>query len=165
MGSRREPLLLPFAILTGLDIMLTGAALGDVIGVKALALLVLGTKAVNAGLVYYSRGKVTPVDDPQTDGGVPLVPLPLVTARVAGRAREAHVQSPQSTATDAADEEPAIRLALVKDRTGLKIRRDGSEYTARDESTGEPLGRGRSSEEAVRRANEIRLRMGTHPRA
>lgn len=73
-GSRPEPLLLATAVLSGLDVLLAGAAFGDLIGATALGLAVLGTKAINVGMAVYVRGKVTPIEDPHDDLGRRLVP-------------------------------------------------------------------------------------------
>lgn len=60
---KSRPVLIVFSILAGLDILFTGAALGDVIGKETLAIAVLGTKAVQVGMSFYVQGGVVPVGD------------------------------------------------------------------------------------------------------
>ncbi len=74
MGGRPRPVIVMTAVLAGLDVLAAGAALGDVIGVTALALFVLVTKAINAGWSVYVQSVVTPLADPHDADGVPLVP-------------------------------------------------------------------------------------------
>lgn len=61
--TKSRPVLITFSVLAGLDVLSAGAALGDVIGVKVLALLVLATKAVQTGMSFYVQGQVTPQAD------------------------------------------------------------------------------------------------------
>lgn len=61
--KKSRPILIGTAVLSGLDVLAAGAALGDVIGVTALALFVLGTKAVNTGFTVYVQGITTPTAD------------------------------------------------------------------------------------------------------
>lgn len=63
MKTKSRPVLITFSVLAALDVITVGAALGDVIGLQALALLVLGTKAVQAGMSFYVQGQVTPNED------------------------------------------------------------------------------------------------------
>jgi hypothetical protein len=60
---KSRPVLVVFSILAGLDVLFAGAALGDVIGVKTVALGVLATKAVQVGLSFYVQSGVVPVQD------------------------------------------------------------------------------------------------------
>lgn len=60
---KSRPVLITFAVLAALDILSTGAALGDVIGIKALALFVLATKAVQVGMSFYVQNGVVPTRD------------------------------------------------------------------------------------------------------
>jgi hypothetical protein len=60
---KSRPVLITFSILSALDILFGGAALGDVIGVETLALCVLGTKAVQVGMTFYVQNLTVPVQD------------------------------------------------------------------------------------------------------
>lgn len=59
---KNEPLLIWSSILVGLQILTAGAALSDVIGLKATGLAVLVVAALQGGTQFYIRGKVTPVE-------------------------------------------------------------------------------------------------------
>ena len=68
MDAKREPVVLPLAILTGAQVLFGGLA-----GITALsgypmvaaisALGMLATSAVQAGVMFWVRGQVTPVED------------------------------------------------------------------------------------------------------
>jgi hypothetical protein len=68
MESKREPVVLPLSILTGLQVLFAGLA-----GITALngypmvaAISAIGTLAVSAaqaGVMFWIRGQVTPVED------------------------------------------------------------------------------------------------------
>lgn len=73
-GSRPRPVLIAFAVLAGLDVLTGGSALTDVIGRDTAGLIVLALAAVKVGLAFYVQGQVTPIADPQTADGTPLVP-------------------------------------------------------------------------------------------
>lgn len=60
---KSRPVLIIFSILSGLDVLFSGAALGNVIGVDTLALCILATKAVQVGMSFYVQGQVTPNRD------------------------------------------------------------------------------------------------------
>jgi hypothetical protein len=60
---KSRPVLIVFSILSGLDVLFGGAALGNIIGVDTLALCILGTKAVQVGMTFYVQGTVTPTKD------------------------------------------------------------------------------------------------------
>lgn len=70
---KRNPVLVVMSTLAALQVLVGGAALGDVIGVKAAGLFVLGVAAVQTGVQFYVRGRVTPTDSvvaQRTDAGV-----------------------------------------------------------------------------------------------
>lgn len=56
----REPLLIWSSTLVTLQVLAGGAALGDVIGLKAMGLFVLAVAALQTGTSFYVRGQVTP---------------------------------------------------------------------------------------------------------
>jgi hypothetical protein len=60
---KSRPVLITFSVLAGLQILTTGAALGDLIGVKLAAFVVLAGAAVQAGMSYYVQGVVVPEQD------------------------------------------------------------------------------------------------------
>lgn len=60
---KSRPVLITFSVLAALDVLTAGAILGDVIGAQTAALLVLGTKAVQAGMAFYVQGQVVPQQD------------------------------------------------------------------------------------------------------
>ncbi len=49
--------------LAALQVLVGGAALGDVVGVEVAGLLVLAVAALQTGLQFYVRGQVTPWAD------------------------------------------------------------------------------------------------------
>lgn len=56
----REPLLIWSSTLAALQVIAGGAALGDVIGLKAAGLFILVVAALQVGTSFYVRGQVTP---------------------------------------------------------------------------------------------------------
>ena len=61
--TKPRPVLLVMATLAGLDVLTGGAALGDVIGLKAAGLLILLLAAIKAGMAFFLQGQVVPVAD------------------------------------------------------------------------------------------------------
>lgn len=59
---KNEPVLIAMSVLAGLQILGAGAALTDVVGASVAALFALVVAAAQAGVQFYVRGKVTPVD-------------------------------------------------------------------------------------------------------
>lgn len=81
-AARREPLVIRGAVVALATAVLHLLVIGgwapispDVEGQAALVIDLAGT----AALVMWTRGKVTPVDDPHTADGDPLVPAREVT--------------------------------------------------------------------------------------
>ena len=62
-ASSREPVLIASAILAGLQVVVAGSSLSDVIGVKVAGLLGLLVAGATMALGVYTRGLVTPVGD------------------------------------------------------------------------------------------------------
>lgn len=58
--TKSRPVLIIFSILAGLQVLTAGATLGDVIGAKAAAFVVLASGAVQAAMSFYVSGQVTP---------------------------------------------------------------------------------------------------------
>lgn len=61
--SKASPVLAVMSTLAALQVLVGGAALGDVVGVKVAGLLVLAVAALQTGLQFYVRGTVTPWSD------------------------------------------------------------------------------------------------------
>lgn len=61
-SSTSRPVLTAMSILAGLQILTGGAALGDIIGLKAAGLAILAVAAAQAGIQFYVQGQVTPND-------------------------------------------------------------------------------------------------------
>jgi hypothetical protein len=70
---RREPVLLWTAVLTTLQIIVSGAAFADLIGAKLTGFAILVIGALQAGTGVYLRGVVTPVANPTDNQGNKLV--------------------------------------------------------------------------------------------
>lgn len=60
---KSRPVLITFSILAGLQILTAGAALGDIVGPKPAAMLVLAVAAVQGGMSFYVQNSVVPVQD------------------------------------------------------------------------------------------------------
>jgi hypothetical protein len=58
--SRRSPVVAVMSTLAAMQVLVSGAALGDVVGAKVAALLVLMVAAAQVGLQFYVRSQVTP---------------------------------------------------------------------------------------------------------
>lgn len=61
--TKPQPVLLVMSVMAGVDAVLAGAALGDVISDKTLGLLLLIMVGFKVGSAYYLRGKVVPLVD------------------------------------------------------------------------------------------------------
>lgn len=59
---KREPVLYVATVLVVLQVLTAGAAFGDVLGDKAAGLCILVVAALQAGLAFFVRGQVTPVE-------------------------------------------------------------------------------------------------------
>jgi hypothetical protein len=80
-----RPLLVTFSVLTGLNVVLGGAALAELVDPKWIGLAVLGSAGLTAGLGYYVRGQVTPwpeVAAQRTDRGLVAGPAAPGTTAV-----------------------------------------------------------------------------------
>lgn len=68
---KNEPVLITMSVLAGLQIIVTGSALADVIGASVAALAVLVVAGAQVAMQFYVRGKVTPTSgyDPRRDAG------------------------------------------------------------------------------------------------
>lgn len=62
-ASSREPVVIGSSILAGLQVLVAGSALADVLDPKIASLLALVVAALTAGWGAYTRGLVTPVAD------------------------------------------------------------------------------------------------------
>jgi hypothetical protein len=60
--SQSRPVLVMLSILTGLNVVNGGLAALDVLPVKTVGLIALGTAAVSAGIGFYLQGVVVPLD-------------------------------------------------------------------------------------------------------
>ncbi len=60
---KSRPVLITFSILAGLHVLCSAAALGDVIGVTAFALLNIGVASVEVGMTFYVQNGVVPQQD------------------------------------------------------------------------------------------------------
>lgn len=61
--KKPQPVLIAMSVLAALDVAVAGVALSDLIGERAVGLLVLALAAVKAGVAYYLHGVVVPLDD------------------------------------------------------------------------------------------------------
>jgi hypothetical protein len=83
-----RPVLIAMSILAGAQVLVGGAALGDVIGKQAAGLAIIGVAAAQAGIQFYVQGQVTPnasVAAWRTDNGR-VVTGPAATDVLAGNA-------------------------------------------------------------------------------
>jgi hypothetical protein len=86
MTSR--PVLITMSVLAGAQVLVGGAALGDVIGKDAAGLAIIAVAAIQAGMQFYVQGQVTPtvnVAAQRRDDGR-VVAGPAATAVLAGDA-------------------------------------------------------------------------------
>jgi hypothetical protein len=60
---KSRPILITYSILAGLGVLTSAAGLGDLIGVKAAFLLIIGREAVQVGLNFYTQSQVVPLAD------------------------------------------------------------------------------------------------------
>jgi hypothetical protein len=81
MTSR--PVLITMSVLAGAQILTGGAALGDVIGVKAAGLAILAVAAIQGGMAFYVQNQVTP----NVDVAARVTPTGTVVAGPAAEVR------------------------------------------------------------------------------
>jgi hypothetical protein len=124
------------SVFAGADVLTGGAALGDVIGAKAVGLIVLGLAAAKASLQSWLQGQVTPAADPRDFEGTPLVPIGVQPELLdeAGKRLNAPQVQPLSVASGPPGQpqltgpgEPLDRggnLAVVTQRVHVRMRAD-----------------------------------------
>lgn len=61
--KKSRPVITVMSILAGLQVLTGGAALADVIGVKAAGLAILAVAAAQVGMQFYVQNEVVPVED------------------------------------------------------------------------------------------------------
>jgi hypothetical protein len=63
MSSQPKPVVVVFSILAGAQVILGGAALGEVVPAKWIGLAALVVAGVQVGMTFYVQGKVTPYEN------------------------------------------------------------------------------------------------------
>ncbi len=72
---KSSPVVIMGAVLTILNIVAAGITGLDIMPEKWAAVFMLLVAAITAGWTKYTHDQVTPLSNPQTNDGVPLVPL------------------------------------------------------------------------------------------
>jgi|GEM_PF-4706741 len=59
---KREPVLIIMSVLAGLQVFVGGAAFTELVSLRVAGLLALSVAAIQVGVQFYVRGKVTPLE-------------------------------------------------------------------------------------------------------
>lgn len=70
----RNPVLIAMSILAGMQALTASAGFTQAVPPAVALWVVLGIAALQGAVQFYVRGLTTPVSDPRTDDGEPLVP-------------------------------------------------------------------------------------------
>lgn len=79
----RNPVLIAMSVLAGMQALTVSAGFAEAVPPAVALWVVLGVAALQGAVQFYVRGAVTPVVDPRTSDGEPLVPASEVTAGAA----------------------------------------------------------------------------------
>lgn len=63
MKNKSRPVVIVFSVLAALQILTSGSALADIIGVDIAALVVLVIAAVQVGMTFYVENSTVPLED------------------------------------------------------------------------------------------------------
>jgi len=69
---KREPVVVVMSVLVALQVIAGAAVLGDLIGDQWAGVVVLAVAALQAGMQFYIRGQVSPVEPSEVVGVQPL---------------------------------------------------------------------------------------------
>lgn len=97
--TKPQPVLVLMSFLVALDVIVSGAALSDILSPKVVGLMLLVMAAIKVGTAYYLRGQVVPL----ADVGAYLTERNRMVAGPASTVPDDHPVQVRATATYTSD--------------------------------------------------------------